>query len=196
MSEVPNPKRGHFPAANNHGYCYIYLLSSHSSRSPPPSTSSLHFFFCAFAPSQHITMATNALSGTSLSMRSLTSQTQAFTSLSGQRSGLISSFGRKNVSFNFQPRQIRLQISCAAKADTVDKVCEIVKKQLAVAEGETVTAESTFQKLGADSLDTVEIVMALEEAFGIAIEEESAQTITTVQQAADLIEDIIDKKSS
>jgi len=34
-------------------------------------------------------------------------------------------------------------------------VCEIVKKQLAVAEGETVTAESTFQKLGADSLDTV-----------------------------------------
>ncbi|KAL9320329.1 hypothetical protein ACSQ67_012168 [Phaseolus vulgaris] len=121
---------------------------------------------------------------------------QAFTSLSGQRSGLISSFGRKNVSFNSQPRQIRLQISCAAKADTVDKVCEIVKKQLAVAEGETVTAESTFQKLGADSLDTVEIVMALEEAFGIAIEEESAQTITTVQQAADLIEDIIDKKSS
>jgi len=38
--------------------------------------------------------------------------------------------------------------------------------------------------------------MALEEAFGIAIEEESAQTITTVQEAADLIEDIIGKKSS
>jgi len=42
-----------------------------------------------------------------------------------------------------------------AKPETVDKVCEIVKKQLAVAEGDTVTAESTFQKLGADSLDTV-----------------------------------------
>ncbi|KOM52913.1 hypothetical protein LR48_Vigan09g157200, partial [Vigna angularis] len=120
----------------------------------------------------------------------------AFTSLSGRRSALISSFGRKNVSFNLQPKQIRLQISCAAKAETVDKVCEIVKKQLAVAEGETVTAASTFQKLGADSLDTVEIVMALEEEFGIAIEEERAQTITTVQQAADLIEDIIQNKSS
>ncbi|WVY95362.1 hypothetical protein V8G54_034450 [Vigna mungo] len=141
-------------------------------------------------------MATNTLAGTSLSMRSLTPQTQAFTSLSGRRSALISSFGRKNVSFNLQPRQIRLQISCAAKAETVDKVCEIVKKQLAVAEGETVTAASTFQKLGADSLDTVEIVMALEEEFGISIEEERAQTIATVQQAADLIEDIIQKKCS
>ncbi|CAJ1960962.1 unnamed protein product [Sphenostylis stenocarpa] len=139
-------------------------------------------------------MATNALAGTSLSMRSLSPQTQAFASPSSRRSALISSFGRKNVSFNLQPRQLRLQISCAAKPETVEKVCEIVKKQLAVADGGTVTAASTFQKLGADSLDTVEIVMALEEEFGIAIEEESAQTITTVQQAADLIEDIIEKK--
>jgi len=42
-----------------------------------------------------------------------------------------------------------------AKPETVEKVCDIVKKQLAVSEGQTVTAESTFQKLGADSLDTV-----------------------------------------
>lgn len=41
---------------------------------------------------------------------------QAFTSLSGRRSALISSFGRKNVSFHLQPRQIRLQISCAVSS--------------------------------------------------------------------------------
>lgn len=44
------------------------------------------FFFCAFAPSQHTTMATNALSGTSLSMRSLTSQTQVSFSFSSSLS--------------------------------------------------------------------------------------------------------------
>lgn len=97
-----------------------------------------------------------------------------------------------------QPSSIRLRISCAAKAkpETVEKVCDIVKKQLAVPEGQTVSAESKFATLGADSLDTVEIVMALEEQFGIAIEEESAQAITTVQDAADLIEEIVLKKSS
>ncbi|TKY61437.1 Acyl carrier protein 1 [Spatholobus suberectus] len=141
-------------------------------------------------------MATNALSGTSLSMRSLLPQTLAFNSISGPRSALISSFGRKNVTFSLQPRSIRLKISCAAKPETVDKVCKIVKKQLAVPEGDAVTGASKFTTLGADSLDTVEIVMALEEEFGISIEEDSAQSITTVQEAADLIEEVIQKKSS
>ena len=63
-------------------------------------------------------------------------------------------------------------------------------------ETDVVTGESKFATLGADSLDTVEIVMALEEAFGIAIEEDSAQSIATVQDAADLIEEIVQKKSS
>lgn len=42
-----------------------------------------------------------------------------------------------------------------AKKETVDKVCEIVKKQLALADGTAVTGESKFTELGADSLDTV-----------------------------------------
>ncbi|KAK7284302.1 hypothetical protein RJT34_19047 [Clitoria ternatea] len=141
-------------------------------------------------------MATNAVAGTSISTRSLLPQTLAFSLVSGPRSALISSFGRKNVSFSWQPRSIRLKISCAAKSETVNKVCEIVKKQLALSDDSNVTGESKFAALGADSLDTVEIVMGLEEEFGISVEEDSAQSITTVQEAADLIEDIIEKRSS
>lgn len=45
-----------------------------------------------------------------------------------------------------------------AKPETVEKVCEIVKKQLALAEGTPVTGESKFTTLGADSLDTVSYI--------------------------------------
>ncbi|RDX96405.1 Acyl carrier protein 1, chloroplastic [Mucuna pruriens] len=82
-----------------------------------------------------------------------------------------------------------------AKPETVEKVCKIVKNQLALPDDSKVNGESTFTALGADSLDTVEIVMGLEEEFGISVEEDSAQSISTVQQAADLIEDIISKQS-
>ncbi|KAL8166627.1 hypothetical protein V2J09_008126 [Rumex salicifolius] len=88
---------------------------------------------------------------------------------------------------------LRLSISCAAKPETVDKVCAIVKKQLALPDTSEVTGDSKFTALGADSLDTVEIVMGLEEEFGISVEEESAQNITTVQDAADLIEKLLEK---
>ncbi|KAI3687275.1 hypothetical protein L1987_80969 [Smallanthus sonchifolius] len=88
----------------------------------------------------------------------------------------------------------RFRVSCAAKPETVDKVCSIVRKQLALPEDSAVTGDSKFASLGADSLDTVEIVMGLEEEFGISVEEESAQTIATVQDAADLIEKLISKE--
>ncbi|KAJ6928886.1 acyl carrier protein 1 [Populus alba x Populus x berolinensis] len=101
----------------------------------------------------------------------------------------LSTQGRSYLSFGLRSVPARsLRVSCAAKPETVEKVCEIVKKQLALADGTTVTGESKFTTLGADSLDTVEIVMGLEEAFGISVEEESAQSIATVQDAADLIE--------
>ncbi|XAR53254.1 hypothetical protein NMG60_11021727 [Bertholletia excelsa] len=90
----------------------------------------------------------------------------------------------------------RFRVLCAAKPQTVDKVCEIVRKQLALPSDTAVTGESKFQALGADSLDTVEIVMGLEEEFGISVEEESAQSITTVQDAADLIEKLIANKKA
>jgi acyl carrier protein len=90
----------------------------------------------------------------------------------------------------------RFRVSCAAKPETVTKVCEIVKKQLALPDDSAVSGESKFAALGADSLDTVEIVMGLEEEFGISVEEESAQSIATVQDAADLIEKLIEKKGA
>jgi acyl carrier protein len=99
-------------------------------------------------------------------------------------------FGR----FTSSTKSLRLQISCAAKAETVQKVSDIVKEQLALAADVPLTAESKFSALGADSLDTVEIVMALEEKFNISVEESDAQNITTIQEAADLIEDLVQKK--
>ena len=67
------------------------------------------------------------------------------------------------------------------------QVKKIVAEQLGVNEAE-VKNESSFQDaLGADSLDTVELVMALEEAFGCEIPDEEAEKITTVQLAIDYI---------
>ncbi|KAG6712399.1 hypothetical protein I3843_05G093700 [Carya illinoinensis] len=91
-------------------------------------------------------------------------------------------------------RTSRFNVCRAAKPETVQKVCEIVKKQLALSDETELTPESKFAALGADSLDTVEIVMGLEEEFGISVEEESSQNITTVQEAADLIEKLVQKK--
>ncbi|NEP44580.1 MAG: acyl carrier protein [Okeania sp. SIO2H7] len=68
-----------------------------------------------------------------------------------------------------------------------DKVKGIVVEQLGVEE-DTVKPESSFANdLGADSLDTVELVMALEEEFDIEIPDEAAEGIATVQSAVDYI---------
>ena len=68
-----------------------------------------------------------------------------------------------------------------------DRVKKIVVEQLGVKE-EEVTLEASFvDDLGADSLDTVELVMALEEEFETEIPDEDAEKITTVQQAVDYV---------
>ncbi|RRT58115.1 hypothetical protein B296_00014770, partial [Ensete ventricosum] len=87
-------------------------------------------------------------------------------------------------------------IGMQAKPETLDKVCGIVKKQLALADDVSISGDSKFVELGADSLDTVEIVMGLEEAFGITVEEESAQSIVTVRDAADMIEELVEAKTA
>lgn len=68
-----------------------------------------------------------------------------------------------------------------------DKVKEIIVEQLSV-EADQVTPEASFtEDLGADSLDIVELVMALEEEFGLEIPDEDAEKIATVQDAVDYI---------
>ena len=72
-------------------------------------------------------------------------------------------------------------------AEILEKVKKIVIEQLSV-EASTVTPQANYANdLGADSLDTVELVMALEEEFDIEIPDEAAEQITTVQQAVDYI---------
>ncbi len=74
-----------------------------------------------------------------------------------------------------------------SQSEIFDKVKKIVAEQLSV-EADTITAHSNFANdLGADSLDTVELVMALEEEFDIEIPDEAAEKITTVQDAVDYI---------
>ena len=69
----------------------------------------------------------------------------------------------------------------------VERVTKLVCEQLGVKE-EEVTPEASFvEDLGADSLDTVELVMALEEEFETEIPDEEAEKITTVKQAIDYV---------
>ncbi len=71
-----------------------------------------------------------------------------------------------------------------------NKVQSIVAEQLEIQDQETIKPESKFaEDLGADSLDVVELVMALEEAFDIEIPDEAAEQISTVQAAVDYIEE-------
>lgn len=69
--------------------------------------------------------------------------------------------------------------------DIEQRVKQIVAEQLGVAEVEIKTDSSFVDDLGADSLDTVELVMALEDEFEMEIPDEQAEKITTVQQAID-----------
>ncbi|MGB1198556.1 MAG: acyl carrier protein [Thalassotalea sp.] len=68
-----------------------------------------------------------------------------------------------------------------------ERVKKITVEQLGVSEDEVKTAASFVDDLGADSLDTVELVMALEEEFDTEIPDEEAEKITTVQAAIDYV---------
>jgi acyl carrier protein len=68
-----------------------------------------------------------------------------------------------------------------------ERVKQIVVEQLGVSEDEVSGDSSFVDDLGADSLDTVELVMALEEEFNCEIPDEEAEKIATVQQAVDYI---------
>jgi acyl carrier protein len=68
------------------------------------------------------------------------------------------------------------------------RVKKIVAEQLGVAEADVKNESSFVEDLGADSLDNVELVMALEEEFDCEIPDEEAEKITTVQQAIDYVQ--------
>jgi acyl carrier protein len=73
-------------------------------------------------------------------------------------------------------------------ASVDERVKQIIVEQLGVDEGEVTPTASFVDDLGADSLDTVELVIAFEEAFGIEIPDEDAEKIATVKDAVDYIQ--------
>jgi len=72
-------------------------------------------------------------------------------------------------------------------SDTAEKVKKIVVEHLGVEEAKVTNDASFIDDLGADSLDTVELVMAFEEEFGVEIPDDAAETILTVKNAIDYI---------
>jgi len=75
-----------------------------------------------------------------------------------------------------------------------EKVKQIIVEQLGVEEAEVTSNASFVDDLGADSLDTVELVMAFEEAFDLDIPDEDAEKIATVKDAIDYIDGKMAKK--
>jgi len=78
--------------------------------------------------------------------------------------------------------------------EIAEKVKKIIEEQLMVDEGE-ITEDATFiDDLGADSLDVVEMIMELEDEFGIEIPDEDAEKITTVGEAIEYIRKLVEEK--
>lgn len=79
-------------------------------------------------------------------------------------------------------------------SDIAEKVKKIICEQLDVAETDVVPTASFVDDLGADSLDQVELIMAMEEEFEISISDEDAEKILTVQDAVNYITKALEKK--
>jgi acyl carrier protein len=96
----------------------------------------------------------------------------------------------RSFAYNY-PRQSRLSELTIEETKNMSNIESRVKKiiveQLGVKEEQVVNTASFVDDLGADSLDTVELVMALEEEFECEIPDEDAEKITTVQQAIDYV---------
>jgi acyl carrier protein len=80
-------------------------------------------------------------------------------------------------------------------SDVAEKVKNIICEQLDVSEEVVIPIASFVDDLGADSLDQVELIMAMEEEFDITIPDEDAEKIATVQDAIDYINKALAKKS-
>src|ERR1700676_2911790 len=110
--------------------------------------------------------------------------------------GLRSSFhglytnsqGPVHYSFPFKPSGGGIYMAAEEKKEIVEKVKQIISEQLGVDENEVTPSASFVDDLGADSLDQVELVMALEEHFGVEIPDEDAEKLRTVQDAIGYID--------
>jgi acyl carrier protein len=93
------------------------------------------------------------------------------------------------ISLNYRSLSAMNHLGVTPNMSTIkERVMKLVCEQLGVKE-EEVTAEASFvEDLGADSLDTVELVMALEEEFETEIPDDEAEKITTVKEAIDYVE--------
>ncbi len=74
-------------------------------------------------------------------------------------------------------------------AEVYDRIVKVVSEELAISEDEITEDASFIDDLGADSLDVVELIMALEEEFDIEIPDEDAEEIATVSDAVNYIEE-------
>ena len=79
-------------------------------------------------------------------------------------------------------------MAVATKKELAEKVKHIISEQLGIDEAEITPGASFTDDLGADSLDQVELVMALEEAFNLEISDDDVEKILTVQNATDYVE--------
>lgn len=87
----------------------------------------------------------------------------------------------------FDPNHLLTNIRNLDMSDTADRVKKIVVEHLGVEEDKVKDSAHFIDDLGADSLDTVELVMAFEEEFGLEIPDDAAEKIQTVKDAIDYI---------
>jgi len=71
------------------------------------------------------------------------------------------------------------------RQDTAQKIIALIAEKLSIADKSSITEQTNLEQLGADSLDMVEIIMRLEEQFGIQIDDAIAEKIVTVKDAID-----------
>lgn len=82
------------------------------------------------------------------------------------------------------------------QSNTEQRVIKIIAEQLGVDEGDVTPDKSIVDDLGADSLDSVELVMALEEAFDIEVPDEAAANLTTVAAVIKYVEAHLNKSAA
>lgn len=79
-------------------------------------------------------------------------------------------------------------MAVAAKSEHAEKVKQLISEQLGVDEADITPNAHFIDDLGADSLDQVELVMAIEEAFGVEVSDEDTEKMLTVQSAIDYVD--------